>query len=147
MRLCTSPCRLSTTVVGIEETRKKPPSPSSYRTSLDHFWRSRNGFTSARSSSVAMDRKTTSALSLNLCLTCSYNGCWARHGPHQVAQKSSTTTLPLRLLIASWPPSTLVRVNSSGDAAALLGSKVRRRRRRASLSGRVRAPGGSTRQL
>src|SRR5829696_3981939 len=47
-------------------------------------------------SHVSINRKTTSGLLLNLLTAVCIPGKEAMQGPHQVAQKSTTTTFPLR---------------------------------------------------
>src|SRR5271166_2074079 len=139
MRLETAPFLLKMTVVGMDPTCRLLERPSSKYTFGLQLLRVTYCLTLDRSSSVSMERKTTSGLLWNFFFTSSYSGCWTRHGPHQVAQKSRIITFPCRDASFSGGPSRLPRVNCNGSLSCVFGSSARRAARRLVHSAEVRS--------
>src|SRR5436305_5565666 len=98
-----------------------------------------NGSTIDLSSSVLIERNTTSGEFLNFCFTCSYRGYCARHGPHHVAQKSKITTFPSSDDNGSFSPFSPDKVKSKTLLACALGSAARSRDCRSDTSAVVRS--------
>src|SRR5262249_35130132 len=90
----TCPWRSKMIVVGIELIKKWASKYSAYATGRLNLCCFKNGSTTSRSSSVVTARKTTSLSSLYFATVFSNCGISVKQGPHQVAQKLNTITLP-----------------------------------------------------
>src|SRR5208283_4004337 len=121
-RYATFPARSRMTVVGKALTLSKRSSPSAKSTVVLGRSSARYGATSDSSSSQFSPKKSTSLSPEKCAATFSKCGSSSRQGPHQVAQKFSTTTLPLVSARGKGAPSGASRtVNSYGSFKPLLG--------------------------
>src|SRR5271157_67832 len=110
------------TVVGKALTRSRISIPSAKRVVVLGRSSARYGATSDSSSSQLSPKKSTSFSPEKRAATFSKCGSSSRQGPHQVAQKFSTTILPLVSAREKGVPSGALRsVNSYGSFKPLLG--------------------------